>query len=99
MPSGVTMMLRRLEIAMDDALFVRRLERVATLAPGAAFPRTEAGDTPLGEHLGERLAFDQLHHQIIRADVVKRADVGMIQGGDGARFALETLAEWDRWRP
>src|SRR6266478_1902008 len=45
--------------------------------------------------LGERLPFDTLHHQVIRAvllaDVMERADVGMIQAGDGFRFALEAL--------
>jgi hypothetical protein len=44
----------------------------------------------------ERLALDKLHHQEIdfafAADVVERADVRMIQRGDRAGFALETLA-------
>ena len=44
----------------------------------------------------QRFAFQVLHHQVVDsvllADVVQRADVGMIQAGDGARFALEALA-------
>jgi hypothetical protein len=40
-----------------------------------------------------RFAFDQLHHQIVRADIVQRADVRVIQCGDRARLALEPLAE------
>ena len=35
-------------------------------------------------------ALDQLHHQVVRANVVKRADVGEIERGNGARLALET---------
>jgi len=81
---------------MNDALFVRSLERRHNLPCQAqrflewkARGRTRA----LGEHLGKRLAFDQFHHQIVRSDVVQRADVGMIQRRDRACFALEALAE------
>ena len=38
-------------------------------------------------------ALDELHHQVIRTDVVELADIGMIQRRDGARFPLEALAE------
>jgi hypothetical protein len=42
---------------------------------------------------GQRLPFDVLHHQegsvAVPADVVERADVRMVQGGDGACFVLE----------
>ncbi len=48
--------------------------------------------------LRERLAFDVLHHQkigaVLVADVVERADVRMIQAGDGLCFALEALAQF-----
>ncbi len=40
-----------------------------------------------------RFALDVLHHQVIRADVVQRANVGMIQRGDGPRLLLEALGE------
>jgi len=43
----------------------------------------------------ERVAFEQLHHQerlVLRpADIEQRADVRMIQGRGGARFALEAV--------
>ena len=81
---------------MDDALFVRSLERRHNLACQAQrfLERKARGRTrALGEHLGKRLAFDQFHHQIVRSDVVQRADVGMIQRRDRACFALEALAE------
>jgi len=46
--------------------------------------------------LRQRFAFDILHHQIINsillADVVKDADLRMIQAGDGFCFALEPFA-------
>ena len=48
----------------------------------------------------ERLALDQLHHEILMleaadvgsSDVMQRADVRVIEPRDGARFALEPLA-------
>jgi hypothetical protein len=86
----------RLQIAVDDSLVVRGLERRRDLSRQAQrfVERQPRGRTrALGEHLGKRLAFDQFHHQIIRSDVVQRADVWMIERGDRARFALEALAE------
>ena len=40
-----------------------------------------------------RLAVDEFHDQVVGSDVVERANVGMVQRSDGARLALETLAE------
>ena len=44
------------------------------------------------ELLLERLAFEQLHRdeRRIGADVVDRADVGVVERGGGPRFPLET---------
>ena len=42
---------------------------------------------------GDRLALHQFHHQVVRSDVVERADVGMVQRGNGACFPLEALNE------
>ena len=48
------------------------------------------------EALGQCFTFEVLHDQKVRAavgaDVMERADVGMIQARDGFRFALEALA-------
>ena len=45
----------------------------------------------------QRFPLQVLHHQIVdsilMADVEERADVRMIQAGDGARFAIEALAQ------
>ena len=71
---------------MYHPLAVRRLQRLANLRP-------------VLEHFIERqrafqsLALDILHHQIVGADVIQRADMRVIQGGDGPRLALETFAE------
>jgi len=42
---------------------------------------------------GQGRTFHQLHDEIIRPDVVERADVRMIQRGDGACLALEAVAK------
>jgi len=39
------------------------------------------------------VAFDVFQNEIIRADVVEVAHVGMVQGRDGASFARETFGE------
>ena len=45
--------------------------------------------------VGEGLTFEVLHHQkihpILRADIVQRANVRMVQRGDRVRFALQPL--------
>jgi hypothetical protein len=51
---------------------------------------------PLLQAVGEGLAFDVFHDQVVEtvvlADIEQRADVGMAQGSDGARLPLETGA-------
>ncbi len=42
----------------------------------------------------ERLTIDVLHHQVIGAYIVKRANARMIQGSNGAGFAFEALAKF-----
>ena len=42
---------------------------------------------------GDGVALEQFHHQVVRADVVKRADVGMIQRRNRTGLALEAVAE------
>jgi hypothetical protein len=48
--------------------------------------------------IGERLAFEILHHQkvhaVLRADVVQRADVRMLQAGDCLRLAIQSLLQF-----
>ena len=71
---------------MGDALLVRGVERVANLH--RVLQCLIERQRPL-----ERRALDVLHHQVIRPNIVQRANVGMIQRRHGASFALETLTE------
>ena len=83
-----------LEVAMDDAFLVRcskaareLLRVVHRLADRDA--RREA----VPEFLAQRLAVEQFHHEIrralVRADVVDRDEVRMVQCPGSARFLLE----------
>jgi hypothetical protein len=78
---------------MDDAVAMGLTERVGDLARVAQHFLDE--ERTSGKPLGERLPFEILHHQerqsVLMPDVVQRADVGMIQAGDGARFPLKAL--------
>ena len=57
-----------------------------------------SGERLVCEASVERLAFEVLHDEevdsILRADVVKDADVRMLQAGNGFGFAIETGAEF-----
>jgi hypothetical protein len=66
---------------------VRGVERFANL--DRIFQRWIEGQWSL-----ERRTLDVLHHQIIRTDIMQRADVRVIQCRDDARFAFEALGEF-----
>ena len=85
----------RLDIAVNDALAVRRSQRgCRLLAEGNHLVGTQ-WPSCLGQILLQRLAVQQLHDQIrppiLLAGVEDGADVGMAQRRGGARFAQETL--------
>ena len=90
---------RGLQVAVDDALLVRGLERVGNLPRdrqrlGDRRGRVHAaGSAATRDPLRERLALDQLEDQAAHAvrlfDAVDRADVRMIQRGEHPRLALE----------
>ena len=75
-----------LQVAVDDALFVRGVERVQDL-PGQL------------ERLSERhrsmqpLALDVLHDEVVGADVVERADMRMVHRRDGPSLTFKALTE------
>ncbi len=86
---------------MRDPLTVRLVERVGNL--DRVLERVIEREWSLRQSLGQRLAVEVLHHQevhrlpgagrrVLAPDVVQRADVWMIQCGDGARLTLEALA-------
>jgi hypothetical protein len=79
---------RRFQIAMHDARFVRFVERFGDL-DSVTQDLIERQRT-FRRFVGERLAFEQLHDQEAVADVVERTDVRMAELRDRLRFALET---------
>jgi hypothetical protein len=82
---------RRLEVAMDDALEVRRLERRCNLD---CQPQRFAGRERARFFGGDdRRAVDALHDQVARADIVDLADVGVVECRDCLGFPLEPFAE------
>ncbi len=66
----------------------------ATCAPN--FTTCSSGSAPFCSRSASDSPVEQLHHQEVRValvpDVEERADVGVVEGGDGLRLALEALA-------
>ena len=83
-----------LQVAVHDPSLVGGLEAQGDLARQR--DRLRRRDRPARDAVGERLALDELHHDVVdvagRADVVERADVRVLDGGDRARLAREPLA-------
>ncbi len=82
-----------LDVAMEDAFGVRRVERIGDLRGDVEHvPQLERapGEAPI-----ERLAVEQLHGEIelspVLIEAVDRADVRMVQRRGGARLAAETF--------
>ena len=75
---------------MDDARIVRRAKRFQHLLRNlqAAFHARRAF-----EPVAQGFAFHQLGHHVVGANVVERADMGMVERGDRPRLPLESLAE------
>src|SRR5271169_2642070 len=87
---------RRLQVAMDDALLMRLLQRLRDFR--SDLQNLIKGQRTFRQALSQSLAFEILHHQevgaILRADVVKRADIGMLQRGNGFGLALHALFQF-----
>ncbi len=83
------------QIAMRDAFAMGFVQRVGNL--DCKLQHLFRRQWTLLQTLRERLALQILHHQkissILMAGVVERADVWMIQAGDGLCFAVEALAQ------
>ena len=79
---------------MDDPLRVRASRASASWIAVSTIAGTAA--RACDEPCPQRLALEQLHHEerraLVLADVVQRADVGVVQAGDGPRFAREARA-------
>lgn len=83
----------RFDVAMDDALRVRSIEGICDLLP-------EIEDRRLGHRAGaehdlERIPLEEFHDEkaprLVPAEVVDRADVGVIERRGRSGFALEAL--------
>ena len=93
-PIGRDLDIGRLQIAVNDSLLVRRVERIGDL------PRNRQclahRQRARRQALGERLTLDQLENQPMNAvallEPVDGADVRMIQRGQQPRLALEPRA-------
>ncbi len=83
----------RLDVAMDDVLRVRGIERVRNLDP--QLDELLGSERPPGDAMLQRLPFEELHHDKgltrVLVDVVDRADVRVIQRRRGARLALKAF--------
>jgi len=85
---------RRLDVAVDEAVGVRRVECVGDLRrPGDELVRR---DRSAVDPLLERRSFEELHHDerpaLVIADVEDAADVRVAERRRGPGFTLETLA-------
>ena len=84
-----------LQISMHDASAMRFAERIRDLNPISK--SLFHGKRAALESLGERLPFQILHDEEIDAvfapNVMKRADVRVVQRRNRTRFAFQTLAE------
>ena len=82
-----------LDVAMDDAVAVGRLEGVGHL--NRDVDELRYLDAAVVDVVAQRGAAHQLHHDeraaFVLADIEDRADVGMVQGGCGARLGAQPL--------
>ena len=95
-PPLVSSTLRRLDVAVDDAARMRRVERLADLL-GDARGRRGRQRPALAEDRGEVAAVDQLHddERVARVHAVVEDvdDVRMVQRGGGLRLLAEARHE------
>ena len=72
----------RLQIAVKNAAFVRRVQGVGNLA-------RQPHSFVSSHRTAERFALEILEDEIVGSDVVDLANVWMVDRGDGARFTLK----------
>jgi hypothetical protein len=76
----------RLEIPMNDALFVRVIQRVCYL------PHDSNRFIKRQRTVG-RFAPEKFHHEVIRSDIVQRTNIRMIQCRNSTCLAIESFIE------
>jgi len=78
---------------MDDPSLVRRLQSISNLI--GVHERPIGRESATSQHIGERFPVEELHDQefgaVLVADVEQRADVGVAQCSDRARFSIKPL--------
>ena len=83
------------DVAMHDPGGMRGFQRVQDW--NHDLEQFFVGKGSLGDALLERLALHQFHHQIrparVISDIVNRADIGVIECGDGLRLAPESFQQ------
>ncbi len=81
---------------MDDALLMCLLECLRDF--DCNLQGLIDGQRAFGQAVGESLAFEILHDQevgaVLAADVVQRADIGMLKRGNGFGLALHALFQF-----
>jgi hypothetical protein len=84
---------RRLQIAVHDAVPMRVLERVDDVdrVLKQLLDRQRSGEQALAERLTLDVLHDQEWNAVVFAEVVQRADVRVIHRGERAGLALESL--------
>ena len=74
-----------------------RVRKSASAIWVATWSARSSGNAPFLQPLGQRVALQVLHHQevdpVLAPDVMERANVRVVQAGDGLRLALEPLLE------
>jgi hypothetical protein len=78
---------------MDDPLLMRLLKGLRGLCPNLQnlINRQRTFLQTLGQRLALQVLHDQESRAVLRADVVKRADMRVLQGGDRFGFPLQAL--------
>ena len=90
----------RLDVAMDDAMFVRKAQTIGDLRGDMGYFFDRQHDAGI-ENFTQFLAFQELHrhigHAFRAADVVDGDDIRMIEFAGRLHFALEALLEIDQF--
>src|SRR4029077_4428317 len=81
----------RFEVAMNHSFAMRLAQRFGNLH--AVLENLRERQRTFDQSIGERLSLEQLHHDVVVADVIKRADVRMRQMRNRLCLTLEADLE------
>lgn len=86
----------RFQVAVQNARAVSLLEAFRDLPRDAQRLLRREARCAADESIGQRLPFDELQNQIVGADVVDLADIGVVERSNRARFLLEPVGVLSR---